>query len=279
MPTVSVAAANTNVIEAPKVALLIPHFGCESYLARVVGSILGQTNAHLEIHVVDDASPDDGWLRALRDAPLDDRVHLHRTARRVGPYRIKNSLIPHLDAPLIAFQDADDWSHPERIAKQVAALRRWRAGIVGSQYVNVHDDGSHQPGRPMPGPVNLLALLGKRFLVLHPTSVVRRSVFDDLGGFDGTTMFGADDEFLHRAVRHVRVVNVAEVLYFWRRRAGSLTRAPETGLGSPARRAYEADAAARRAEQAVASWLPWRARPQQGRPNDVDVELLRVPFP
>jgi DNA-binding GntR family transcriptional regulator len=43
-----------------------------------------------------------------------------------------------------------------------------------------------------------------------------------------------------RLLRFGPVLNVPDVLYSRRHRAGSLTRAPETGFGSPARLAYVA---------------------------------------
>ena len=106
----------------------------------------------------------------------------------------------------------------------------------GFRYVSA--DGEPLAEKRMVRRCNLWLALGKRFVSLHPTTVVRRELFDVLGGYDGTARVAADDDFIRRAARIYRVRNVPAVLYRYRRRPDSLTGAPETGHGSPVREAY-----------------------------------------
>lgn len=69
--------------------------------------------------------------------------------------------------------------------------------------------------------------------VLHPSSLVARSLIERLGGY-ASMRFAGDAEFQRRAVHVARVTNITSLCYFRRIRPGALTSAPETRNGSPA---------------------------------------------
>ena len=91
---------------------------------------------------------------------------------------------------------------------------------------------------PVPYPLDVNAALAERpwqYLVLHPSSLVSRDLVMRIGGYASGMRFCGDLEFLHRAAQAARVVNAPAYLYFRRIRAGSLTTAPRTRLGSAER--------------------------------------------
>jgi hypothetical protein len=115
---------------------------------------------------------------------------------------------------------------------------RTRASVVGSSYYEIGEDGAIRRTRSMVSNCNFWMALGKSHVALHPATIVRREALEELGGFDGTTRFGADTDFFLRAARLFTLRNVREALYYYRLRAKSLTGDPRTGLGSEARQAY-----------------------------------------
>ncbi|MCU6502446.1 glycosyltransferase [Rugamonas sp. A1-17] len=221
-----------------KVTVLLPHFGCEAYLHQSAASILAQSETDLELCIIDDCSDSDRWLDALGTLRKDPRVRLFRSSQRVGPYRIKNRMIEACSAPYIAFQDADDYSFRARLSRQLAAMERGGAGLVGCSALIVDESGSYAGVRLMPPLANPFLRWGKSYAGLHPTSLVRREVFAEVGAFDGTTTIGADSDFLFRVAHRYRVRNLVLPWYGYRQRAGSLTSGPETGHGSALRTAY-----------------------------------------
>jgi glycosyltransferase involved in cell wall biosynthesis len=222
------------------VTVILPHFGCEAYLLDAALSILAQELEDLELIVVDDASPTRQWLTAARQLSADPRVTLYQTNRNVGPYRIKNRLVPDIRSPYLAFQDADDMSHPQRLSRQIRFMEKTGADIVGCSFTSISEDGKEVVKRKMVKYGNFWMKLGKSFIALHPTTVVRRHVFDVLGGFDGTTHIAADSDFFLRAAYLYRIMNLKESLYTHRSRNVSLSEAKETGHGSKSRNAYVA---------------------------------------
>jgi hypothetical protein len=85
---------------------------------------------------------------------------------------------------------------------------------------------------------NVLMKMGKLFVLHHPTSVVRASVFNEVGSFDGDATVAADTDFLLRSYRKYRIANLPLVLYGYRIRPDSLTGALQTGFSSDVRTLY-----------------------------------------
>jgi glycosyltransferase involved in cell wall biosynthesis len=258
-----------------RISVIIPHFDCGDLLGHAVKSILDQSFEDLEVLVVDDASPTDRWRTALSKFRFDRRLRVFRTNRNVGHYRIKNSLLPMIRSPFIALQDADDGSHRDRLSKQLEYLRRTGADMVGCGFNRVQTDEPSCVPVKMVRNANLWIKLGKKFVLLHPTTLMRRDLACRLGGFDGTARVAADSDFILRAAHIGRIRNVPEVLYDYRIRSESLMGAAETGPGSQLRQGY-----------AIEMWRREKARRRlRGkdllddlRPplNDIDFDLLPV---
>jgi hypothetical protein len=245
----------------PTVCALIPHYGCEAWLAQAIESLLEQTRAPNAIVVIDDASP----VPPVDVVSAYPEVTMLAAADNGGPYRLIQAVIDRTEFDAYLFQDADDWSAPDRLEVLLAEAERTGAELVGSHEVRVLvDQGDVHPVRY---PLDVNAVLAERptaFPLLHPTSMVARRLVTRLGGFATGMRFSGDAEFLRRAGHVARVVNADHVGYFRRKRAGSLTTDPSTGLGSPERRrVQEALAERARANAATRSpdLRPWRAAP------------------
>jgi glycosyltransferase involved in cell wall biosynthesis len=273
----SIALAMNATHAASRISVIIPHFDCEDLLGRAVRSILDQSFDDIEVLVVDDASPTDGWRTVLSTFSSDRRVRVFRTSRNVGHYRIKNALLPMLRSPFIALQDADDISHRDRLIKQLEYLRRTGADMVGCGFNRIQvAEGTSVPVR-MVRNANLWIRLGKKFVLLHPTTLMRRELACRLDGFDGTARVAADSDFILRAAHIGRIRNVPEILYDYHLRATSLMGASNTGPSSALRQQYAAEMWRR---EKTRRRLRGKALLDGLRPpsNDVDFDLLPVAF-
>ena len=99
-------------------------------------SILEQSWKPIELIIVDDCSTDDTWSIAKRVAHLDPRVRVRRNSVNVGPYVCKNLALSMVKGAYITCHDADDWAHPQRLEKQLDAMR-----ANGSRARRVSPDG------------------------------------------------------------------------------------------------------------------------------------------
>jgi teichuronic acid biosynthesis glycosyltransferase TuaG len=102
-----------------RISVVIPCYNVRDYVAEAIRSALSQTVLPAEIIVVDDGSTDGSDSIVAAFAP---RVNLVRQ-KNAGPSAARNSGIRLSTGDLIAFLDADDAWEPDKLARQVTALR------------------------------------------------------------------------------------------------------------------------------------------------------------
>lgn len=216
-----------------RVLAVIPHFSSEEWLGQAIASITGQTRPPDQVVVIDDASP----------APPTSLVGNHpgvtllRSDLNVGPYRLIQQVISASDCDAILFQDADDWSAPNRLDVLLATGEEAGSPYVGCQKVDIVTWQSRETQTWYPlDPRAALSDPAITFPIHHPSTLVSRALVMGIGGFATGLRFGGDFEFFRRAVHVAPVVNTDQVLYYYRRHGRSLTGNQSTGLGSPLRR-------------------------------------------
>lgn len=190
-------------MSGPLVSCVIPVWNGQDYLASAIDSVLGQTHGALEAIVVDDGSTDQ---TPLVIASYGSRV---RTTRQenAGHGAARNTGIALARGEFIAFLDADDLWHPEKIERQLAACGAsdgmcftWLRNFAGEP--PRWDTG--RAGDAVPGYTSVTAL-------------VRRAVFDVVGRFDATLRHGGDRDFFMRAAeRGIGKVMLEDVLVYRR---------------------------------------------------------------
>ena len=110
----------------PRVAVVIPAFHAEEFLAAAVRSVQCQTEEDVELVVVDDGSTDGTAEAAER---LGVTVVRQENA---GPGAARNAGVAATTAPFLAFLDADDWFAPEKLTRQIDWLERSDAGVCAT---------------------------------------------------------------------------------------------------------------------------------------------------
>lgn len=113
----------------PQITVGIPFLNEERRLGAAIRSILEQTFEDFELIAVDDGSTDRSVdiVRSFQDS----RIRLISDGqRRFLPARL-NQIVAEARAPIVARMDADDVSHPERLAAQYELLQREELDAVG----------------------------------------------------------------------------------------------------------------------------------------------------
>ena len=91
-------------------------------LLTAVRSLIDQSWPALEILLVDDASGAGHDAVLDQAAALDDRIRIVRAERNGGTYAARNLALTLATGRYVTFHDFDDWAHPRRVERQVAAL-------------------------------------------------------------------------------------------------------------------------------------------------------------
>jgi glycosyltransferase involved in cell wall biosynthesis len=199
--------------EAPTVSVVIPTYNRAEILPRAVDSVLDQTFADLELFVVDDASTDD--TLAVVESYDDDRLTYIRHEENSGNGGIaRNTALDRVSGQYVAFLDDDDRWRETKLEKQVALLddSPERVGLAYC-WMNYYDgDRVVERRHPTHRGDIFREMLDKNAITAASTLLVRRSVIDDVGGFDPDIPRGIDSDFVRRVAADYEVDYVPEVL-------------------------------------------------------------------
>lgn len=218
---------------------IIPHRGIERHLRLCVDSIRRQqVSGRISVALDQEAR----CLKFLRDVKAASEVQVFQCfPHPVGPYVARHRLGHAATAEFIAWQDSDDASLPARLRILADAANKHGAGLVGSHELEVDETKRQVVALRYPLDVNAaLDRIGAGHQFLFPMTIVRREVFAAVGGLSTHRIFSLDVNFWLAASLHTRAINVDEFLYIRRRRSGSLTRRPDFGSHSEARKALRA---------------------------------------
>lgn len=104
-------------------AVLLPTYNAAHFLNEAIDSILEQTFTDFDLYIIDDCSTDN--TKAVVDIYSDSRINYIKNNANLGLAATLNKGIKKL-APNYKFitrMDADDWSFPDRLEKQVSFLK------------------------------------------------------------------------------------------------------------------------------------------------------------
>jgi hypothetical protein len=174
-----------------RVSVIVPLYEAAATLPTALESLAAQSWHDLEVLVVDDASRDDSAEVAADFCARDPRFRLLRQAENGGSYLARNRALAQATGAYVTVHDADDWSHPQKIALHVAALRAGGAPFTLSGWVRT------DPRLVFRGPWRPSASLVLRNF---SSFFARRDLLERVGGWDAVRV-GADSELIYRLER------------------------------------------------------------------------------
>jgi len=189
---------------------IVPVFNGERYLGETLDSMLAQTYSPIEIIVVDDGSTD-GTPDIVKS--YGDRVRYLRQDNS-GPAVARNQGINAAQGEFIAFLDADDLWHHEKLERQVARFEERPELDLCITYVQnfwirelaaeAERYRDHPLSRPAPG-------------YLMQTLLARRSVFETVGYFSPELKHSEKTDWFLRAQEMGAVLEILTDVLVYRR--------------------------------------------------------------
>lgn len=190
--------------EWPAISVVVPAYNAEGTIEASLRSLINQTYSIEEILVVDDASEDQTVDIVSRFKARYPSIRLLRNETTRGAAMARNLGLSEARGDYLAFQDADDISHPERFERQLAAILNDGGMVSICNGVRETSDGRR------------LSIDGKRHMrcvisMLFP----RQPVFKEVG-YMQDLVIGEDGEYFERicaAFSGYKPVHLDEVLY------------------------------------------------------------------
>ena len=203
----------------PAVTVLMSVCNGEAFLREAIESILQQTWTDFEFLIVDDGSTD--HTREILQSYCDERIRVLDQPANIGLAKALNFGLREARAPLVARQDADDRSRPERLAAQVQFMRAHREVTLAGTQARILD--KHGRALRRPGWERATTNHAIRFQLLvdnpfiHTSVMFRRDVvWQEFGGYDETLSTGEDFDLWSRLAARYGVSNLPATLIDYR---------------------------------------------------------------
>lgn len=197
----------------PMVSVIIPTYKRPLTLSRAIDSVLASTWKNLEVIVVDDNNEGDQYrieTEILLQKYLQNYsnvIYIKHTSNKNGS-AARNTGFKESHGQFVMFLDDDDEFYPEKVEDQVRFMMThddtW--GACYTKYVDVKEGKIVSRGTESVSGSLLLQELSRN-LYVHAGSnlMVRRSVVEELNGFDETFQRNQDVEFLVRLLRFYKL--------------------------------------------------------------------------
>jgi glycosyltransferase involved in cell wall biosynthesis len=219
----------------PLVSVIVPLYNCEAFVREALESVRAQGVPELEIVAVDDGSTD-GTVGVV--ASMGVRV---LRQRNLGPAAARNRAIRESRGRYLAFIDADDLWLPGKLAAQLDYLESpGSCPIAFTQFTYWRPDGQgrYRPAQevarevaPRLDAAPWTGWLYPEILLRTPihiiAAMIRREVYDRVGGFDETLRGGSDYDFWIRAAAQFQAHRVPGCYALYRLHGAGITTVPK----------------------------------------------------
>ena len=202
-------------------SVVLPTFNRLRYLRAAIDSVFAQTFTDWELIVADDGSEGEtaDYVAALADPP---RVKVLRLAHTGNPGAVRNAALQAARGEYIAFLDSDDVWLPSKLALQVASLRSHpERGWSHTAFAVIDDSGellrgAHSRWWPAAEGWILEHLIDMKVVIAIASVMVKRSLLEQLGGFDPEQLACNDYDLWLRLAGLTEIDGVPETLVYKR---------------------------------------------------------------
>lgn len=198
----------------PKITVILTSYNHEKFLREAIDSVLFQTESDFELIIWDDASTDTSW--DIIQSYDDPRIKAFRNDRCMrGVWGINKAIFEHATSPYIAIHHSDDTWDRTKLEKQIAFLDTHpEVGAVFTKVAVVKENGMPLKDEKHPYKEVFNVHNRDRFLWLrhffyhrnclcHPSVVVRKSVYEEIGGYVyGFSQLGDFNAWIRICMRH-----------------------------------------------------------------------------
>ena len=126
-----------------KAAIIIPAYNVAQYIHRAISSCIRQTEADIEIIIIDDGSTDETVSVIEKYTQEDSRI-VFRSKENEGVSAARNAGLDLATADYLLFLDADDWLEDTAVEQLLAQLQQDKTVLICCEcnFVYPEPDGS-----------------------------------------------------------------------------------------------------------------------------------------
>lgn len=209
------------------ISAVIPAYNAEAYIERAIVSIVNQCDPVHEIIVVDDGSTDqtESVIYKLKQKHKFIKFLKQRNA---GASAARNHGISIAEGDWVLLLDADDECDSTLIRQYKAQIYEGQYSAIYSDFVQIDETGHKISdtffGQRLLGRAGFCQMLLRNPIISPSGSIIHKSVFNELEGFDTTIKYVEDVDFwLRLLLNGNNIGHVCEPLSFIRRHSTNTT--------------------------------------------------------
>ncbi len=199
-------------------------------LEESISSILNQTYKNIEIVIVNDNPTRMDLEEFLNEkAKSNPRIVYLKNEKNIGLVNSLNRALKVTKGCYIARMDADDISYSNRIESQLSYIIEKKIDFVGANALKIDEDDNVIGEILVPNEEkDIIKYYKSRSCLLHPTWLMKKSVYEMLGGYHN--IFSCEDyDFVMRAIKKgIKVGNVPRFLLKYRIRKSGVSSSFES---------------------------------------------------
>ena len=186
----------------PLISVLMTSYNREKYIGEAIESVLGSTYKNFELIISDDCSKDKTVEIAHSYAIKDSRVKIHVNEKNLGDYPNRNKAAGYAIGKYIKYVDADDYIYPRGLQILAEMMEQFpEAGWGLCSLIQIKE----QP-YPIFLPANKIYeynyFRSSIFQKAPLSAIIKKSVFEQEGGFAPMKMVGDFEMWNRLALKH-----------------------------------------------------------------------------
>lgn len=201
----------------PLVSVIMPAYNAEEYIRTAIESILEQTFKDFEFIIVNDCSTDSTLKIIEGYAKKDKRIKIISNKENQRIAKTLNNALKEAKGKYVARMDADDWSYPDRIEKQVRLMEKNPNISISSGNMEICDGNLKvvNISRYPTSNKDIRKVYMQYNPTVSPAMIWRREFSEEIGGFRPETM-SEDYMFFMDMSSKGEVANLKDILIKYR---------------------------------------------------------------
>jgi glycosyltransferase involved in cell wall biosynthesis len=206
-------------MHGPLVTVICLCYNQQRFVEEAIESVLAQTYQNIELIIVDDASSDNSAATIKNIISKKSEIQFLPLSKNLGNCKAFNCALAISRGEYIIDLAADDILLPDRISKGVKALvnagNSYGVNFTDAEWISEQGQNLYKHSERFPHTTiprgNIYRDLIANFFICSPTMMYRRSVMDQLKGYDENLAY-EDFDFWIRSSREFLYCYTPEVL-------------------------------------------------------------------
>ena len=197
------------VIETPLISVLLSVYNDDENIKKSIDSILSQSYKNIELLIIDDCSTDKTY--EIINEIKDTRVKIFRNKDNKGLTKSLNILIKESKGQILARQDSDDVSLPNRLEIQYSELQKSQLDACTTR-AHIKNSKRSIPRFSHLLPLSIVIKYKNPFI--HGTLMIRKSVILNIGMYDENIKYAQDYKlFIELLKKNFKIKILRKKLY------------------------------------------------------------------